>query len=344
MVTFRRYAGFLPASISYFTRFTYTRPLAVKNIVMNKGILLITNLIFCIVQLQSQSWSQKETVTFETIPLPIVIDSTSENIWQIGTPSKSFMNMAYSPPLSIVTDTINPYPINNKSCFTLILNENEIPWVYSYSTISFMHKYDTDTLNDGGFVELSYDDGYTWYNVVHDTISLAYPEPYFMGIRFNNFYSAEDTLTNGIPAFSGKSKGWEKSSIVYEYGWVKKSYPSKVMFKFCFQSDQNDSQKEGWIIDDIILDVHHGTNIKSTLMDQVQIFPNPLVSQSIIRSSTVDDEILNVKIFDYMGRLVHYANVDASEYMISRDDLSPGLYILQVEMYRNMSTSILLVK
>ena len=44
------------------------------------------------------------------------IDSNDvNNIWQIGKPNKSVVNVAYSIPNCLASDTTNPYPPNNNS-------------------------------------------------------------------------------------------------------------------------------------------------------------------------------------------------------------------------------------
>jgi len=51
----------------------------------------------------------------------VFIDSVNfrHNVWQIGKPQKSIFKSAYSIPNAIVTDTINPYPINDTSSFII---------------------------------------------------------------------------------------------------------------------------------------------------------------------------------------------------------------------------------
>ena len=86
--------------------------------------------------------------------------SNSANIWQIGTPSKIILNSAYSPSLALITDSINPYPINNSSTFELLIRTDD------YTEISFWHRLNTDTLTDGGVIEISTDFGNSWQNVI----------------------------------------------------------------------------------------------------------------------------------------------------------------------------------
>ncbi len=57
------------------------------------------------------------TITFDdTLEIKnLYIDTVSNpnNIWQVGIPQKTIFTDAYSAPNVIVTDTANPYPVND---------------------------------------------------------------------------------------------------------------------------------------------------------------------------------------------------------------------------------------
>ena len=101
-------------------------------------------------------------ITFEEPSPYIHINPSAQNIWQIGAPQKIFFNSAYSVPNTIVTDTINFYPVNNQSSFDLYVGAFNMGgmWGWNYPLdifIDFRHKYDTDTLIDGGYITVSWD-------------------------------------------------------------------------------------------------------------------------------------------------------------------------------------------
>src|SRR5690348_2572222 len=82
-----------------------------------------------------------DTIGFEGGIHNLRIDtSQANNLWQVGKPSKIVFNSAYSIPSAIVTDTINPYPPNNISSFTIC----EPLIHYNLYHLSFTHKYNTD--------------------------------------------------------------------------------------------------------------------------------------------------------------------------------------------------------
>ena len=87
---------------------------------MKKLIILIFILITVISYSQSGYWysfSFDDTCHINKIE----IDTTSNpnNIWQIGCPNKTEFDSANSFPNCIVTDTANPYPINDTSIFII---------------------------------------------------------------------------------------------------------------------------------------------------------------------------------------------------------------------------------
>ena len=318
-------------------------PGAVKNTRMKSCLVIIAVLMLVNSNSFSQNWAYRDTCTFESFPFPLVIDSTVNNIWQIGQPSKVFFDEAYSIPYGIITDTINTYPINCNSCFTIILDQEKNPWIYAYSTIRFKHKFDTDSLFDGGYLEISYDNGTTWQNVIDDSISTTYPTSYFMEIRYNDFYSSDDTLSQGVPAFSGRSNGWIESSVEYENLGVKKSVPDTVLIRFCFVSDQNDNSNEGWMIDDIALEVYIPSKVENTEINQIIICPNPLVNQSTIQYLG-NTKIVGLRVFDMSGKAILFKDVEIDQIVLKRGDFTPGTYLIQVITTDNIISSKLIVE
>src|SRR5207244_2114478 len=81
-----------------------------------------------------------------------------------GMPHKNFLNDVHSGSKAIVTDTLNSYPQNNSSSFTITL----LAPVYQFTLwyMSFSGKADCDSLNDGIIISASNDNGLTWYNLI----------------------------------------------------------------------------------------------------------------------------------------------------------------------------------
>ena len=129
-----------------------------------------------------------ETINFESPSSMVWIDDTQENnIWQIGTPQKDYFDQAYSPPYAILSDTIESYGENLHSSF--IVSVKGWSWFGgSPSILTFKHKFDTDTLTDGGYIDVSYDSGESWVSIIHDTTMYNCNWTPGFGYYSENFY------------------------------------------------------------------------------------------------------------------------------------------------------------
>lgn len=137
-----------------------------KNILF----LIYFTLFFSIIAKNTCAQYSLGTITFENVFSNLYIDTIQpNNIWQIGRPQKILLDSSDTKPNAIITDTINAYPINNTSSFIVkILQEG---WAWSpnwpgpFAYIEFVHKYNTDTIIDGGHLEYSIDAGIIWLPV-----------------------------------------------------------------------------------------------------------------------------------------------------------------------------------
>lgn len=141
-----------------------------------KSIFLLIVLIIPGFSLFSQRWYTEDswdTLFFESPSPYIRIDSSADNIWQRANPSKIKFDSAWSGDYVMITDSSEFYPVNNHSCFELVLGSHNIR-TYPHSIyIQFQHKYDTDTTRDGCYLTVSWDNGETWSNIIKDK---EYPE------------------------------------------------------------------------------------------------------------------------------------------------------------------------
>jgi type IX secretion system substrate protein len=229
------------------------------------------------------------------------------NIWQIGTPSKTIFNNAYSVPLALLTDTLNTYPDSTKSSFEFVIFTDD------YTNIDFWHKYDTDSLKDGGIVEVSTNDGATWTNIILDTIN---------GFSFINFYSTSDTIgsLNNSPGFIGNSGGWIKSTI------MKSGAIPYYRFRFTFSSDSIDNNKDGWMIDNFSFTAL-GTGVENLeLESKIKLYPNPTINQLSIEIEG-NLKLKNIKVYDISSQLIY----QGIESIINTSQWTKGLYLIEIE-------------
>ena len=307
-----------------------------KSYPMKKIITCLT-LLLTVVYCQAQ-WTVVggDSTTFPANSSFAHIDTTAGNIWQIGTPQKTFFGIAYSSPFAIMTDTINPYPTNNLSRFTIEYSDSSTYLGDAY--LGFWHKYEMDSLMDGGFVEISVDSGATWLNVANPGVSIT---------AQSNFYNNYNVISGNVPAFTGTQANWEFSYIKLQ--WIFGVLPTfnggfnrslwncrKVMFRFSFKSDNIQTNKAGWIIDDIslrIYDIGGGIKENASANFSVELFPNPVNEQGIIQAVPTNNEHnFTISIYNSTGQIVKTSSLDKNnQYIIKANELSTGIYFYSVK-------------
>ncbi|MCX6180728.1 MAG: T9SS type A sorting domain-containing protein [Bacteroidetes bacterium] len=232
----------------------------------------------------------------------IKISNSPNNLWQIGSPDKTVFKNTYSDNYAIVTDTVYSYPHGNESSFEFVVRSDDA------TSISFWHKFNTDSLADGGTIEVSAD-GTNWTNIVNSNLFTF----------LENFYSSQSVIaSNGNKSgFSGNSD-WIKSTI--HSGAL-----NNIRFRFTFSSDHNSSIKDGWMIDNFEF-VCMGTEVKEISVNSpVQFFPNPV---SDFLSLNINNSVLfqSANIKDVLGKTImttNNTNIDCSS-------LKGGLYFVEI--------------
>ena len=269
-----------------------------------------------------------DSCNFESQCLLTNIDTSSQNIWQIGTPAKAFFDTAYSLPNAIVTDTVNPYPTLNHSYFDLIIPNTS--YYYAGLIVGFKHKFETDTSSDGGYIEVSYDKGISWNNVIIDGI-INNP------LEFNteNLYTLQDTLKGGINGFSGTSNGWIYTKIQWIWFMPVKTYPpDTLIMRFNFISDAVQTNKAGWMIDNILIsyaDLGSSINEVENYNYNINITPNPVENVSKITFDNLKNENLMITVFNTFGQKIkEIPNIKTKQIEISKNDFNSGLYFIQI--------------
>lgn len=309
-----------------------------------KKIIILIFAIFCFNSIFAQWYN--ETINFENPSSMVWIDDTQENnIWQIGTPQKDFFDQAHSVPFAILTDTLESYGENIHSSFIVSVKD----WLWfegSPAILSFKHKFDTDTLSDGGYIDVSYDNGETWLSIIHDTTMFNCewsPGYYFHG---QNFYDDNDTLFNGKPGFSGRSDNWETASFEWLYCLgVKDYYPDSLMIRFNFISDDIASNKEGWMIDDIKLQSYECSSVnekENTIYSS--IYPNPINRNSVLSIEGLNGKTYGMEIFDLNGRIIYSCSNNTTSFSLNDISFEPGIYFYQISIENQLKYSGKLIK
>jgi hypothetical protein len=289
-------------------------------------------LIIFLSMITSLLWAQGhfDYIYFNTPDSTVKIDtSISGNIWQIGKPDKPIFDSAFDPPNAMVTDTILYYAPNNFSAFTIKVYDPS--WgLYSGDEyfVNFWHKFDTDSLKDGGYIEISYDNGSTWTNIVN----AGGWDPYF----YYQYGFPNPTIANGNAAFTGRSNGWQHATLV---GCDEFDGPNSIYFRFVFSSDSIQTNKEGWMIGHMFLSL--GCSMCLGIHEPgkdalISMFPNPATDNLTIETPTHSTiQILNIqgqliKSLAASGAKTNVDHVGWSSWVGNVWSIPAGVYIVQV--------------
>ncbi len=289
----------------------------------------------------SAQYHAQDSILFETSTVPVKIWESPTNTWQIGAPQKTYLNAAWSQPQGIITETSIPYPVNTNSTFSFVINSKSLKLDFA-TYISFMQKYDTDTLVDRGIIEASYNGGGVWCEL--GNTGWTCPDGPALISWDQDSAVASHKKYNHLAVTSGKSDGWLFSRchlywIIFDNapGGI---IPDSVMVRFIFTSDGSASGKEGWLIDNIVFgyeDYFTGVSETPVSHSSLAILPNPVTGQSALKYDPSGQPV-NITIFDRAGRLISKTtNVNPGNFKLNRQDFTPGLYLLKVENQQGKS-------
>jgi hypothetical protein len=254
----------------------------------------------------------------------IIIDtaihsSSNSRLWQIGNTNKPYFSDTNSVH-GIMTDTLNPYPINANSWF-ILKGSNYLFKSAPSEIVTIIHKYNTTKGKDGGIIEISIDSGNTWKNIIEWNLSC---------FDSSNFYTNIDTLKTGEAAFSGNSNGWMVTQFEFTTIACTSNQQIAPLFfvRFRFISDSIPDTLSGWLIKSI--------NIENDILDAVQtiknsnqivISPNPFSNQINITNAPSGT---NIKVYDVVGRLIYNGKLDATHVAINTSTWEKGTYFVEL--------------
>ncbi len=297
-----------------------------------KTLLFCCAMLLAVTTTRAQMILMNDTFRLEQgLPAFFHIDTTqTHNLWQVGTPSKVFMDSAYSPTKAILTDTANPFPPDNISSFIIHLNFNDtLPAIIGgmgRGSIMFWHKYDFDSLHAGGTLDIRYLEWNNWTPWVNVQLD---PHPYFPAPVYTS-----DTIIGGIPGFTGRSDGWVKTGLswIWCFG-IKENLaivPRSVELRFTAISDSLAQPTEGWMIDDIYLWIREywGSIEEANISSFYSVtYPNPTSSDICIKPGIPLAESAMVMVFNATGAWVETLSKAAGEgIMIPSSRYNPGIY------------------
>lgn len=253
----------------------------------------------------------------------IELDTSGSNVWQIGAPQKIIFDSAATIPNVIVTDTVNPYPVNNQSIFTAKMYNQFFPW--GILALQWKQKLDIDMDFDGAIVEFSIDSGATWQNAFNN--SYVYN---FYGYMQSNL---DTLLSTGEYTFSGTDSSWRDIWLCFDLSWMTFN-PDTMFFRFTLKSDSVDNGKEGWMIDNLM--AHHTaihTVNETTRSEYLNVYPNP--SKNIIHIETqkrMEFHIIErMQLINSYGMVVEEWKNIPTRFWFETKKYSEGLYFLRIK-------------
>ncbi len=274
-----------------------------------------------------------DTLDFEKTEPFLILNSAST--WQVGTPGKTFLDTAFHGTKAIMTDTLNPYPANDTSYFIVIVPP---PGTQTCATsLEFEHKYDIDS-SDYGIIEASYDKGNTWFTLRDTNFSSSWYAPAWFQWEYD-FHHSTGNSSKHDTLITGKSDGWIRSRFYWQWFIAVKTdsiilMPDTLLIRFTFISDSVNEGKEGWLIDNIVLnaaDPANCTNIsQKNTTQKITVSPNPFYEYATIFTNSL---FRNAKIIvkNIQGQTVFsMENITGKSFLLPRNNLPSGIYLLRI--------------
>lgn len=234
------------------------------------------------------------------------VDITGQT-WQIGEPQKALFNSAYSPVNAMVTKLDTPYPSGDTASFIIRqIVSRPMDWPNELG-LSGYYKMNADSLNDVGLIEFSPDNGHLWINLMHDTVVWDSPKPVFTGTISEWTYFS--IFLNNIAYAHNVETG------------------DTICFRFTFISDSIQTNKDGWMLDDIGFNfVGEGVAEHNRDGIRITVSPNPFTDFFELNLS---EPLSNVEltIYDLLARpLYSVREGKAGSFRVPRDRMISGIY------------------
>lgn len=289
------------------------------------------NILFVLlILLNSYSLSQRSELQFIDFEgeAKVYFSNSPQNIWQIGPPEKPSFTDAKSGQNVIITDTIDSYPSNNNSSFSIIIYKSEFQNA-SQLWLEFYHYFDMDTLSDFGTVEFSID-GEEWNS--YDDFNLNFLET---DHQRTFIYENVEQGVDPSALITGYSGTWVRENYYWVWQVAYKGienepiFPDSIIMRFTFNSDEVDNDRDGWMIDDINVSTLGYSDTENLIIKTLNVIPNPTASYIHITS---DRNIKTLRLFDSRGAmLIERTNIYKPNLDLDIGFLPPDIYILIIE-------------
>ncbi len=242
--------------------------------------------------------------------------SNSNNIWQIGLTQKPMMDSTVCNTKAIVTDSLNAYPVNNQSVFT-ITNLATSGDYYGFRIFSVNYYVQSDSLNDFGKIELSLDKGINWIDIINDS---TYSNHFF-------WYTSKPVLTGRSYVCKNFSVDLADLPTIHNF-----QIGDTILFRFTFFSDSVFDNLSGLIFDDICFyDFVEGVSETRFSSIWSKIYPNPSSNLFTIEFDNPEGKSFQLAVYDMQSRPIFTKNnITNNKIQIDMHTFNPGIYVYKI--------------
>lgn len=245
------------------------------------------------------------------------IDTTNTgNVWQIGIPQKPMLDSTACDTKALVTDSLNAYPVNNQSVFT-ITNLATSGDVYGFRMFSANYYVQTDSLHDFGKIELSLDKGINWIDIINDT---TYNNHFF-------WYSAKPVLTGRSYVCKNFSVDLADLPSIHFF-----QIGDTMLFRFTFFSDSIFDNLSGLIFDDICFyDFVEGISETRFTSIWSKIYPNPSSGFFTIEFDNPEGKPFQLSVYDMQSRpMFTKEGITGNKIQLDMQKYDAGIYVYKI--------------
>jgi hypothetical protein len=273
---------------------------------------LNVSIVYCQSPCDGYPYTFEDTTCMDHIFIDTVLYHS--NIWQVGNNHKSMIDTIACESKVIMTDTINPYPVNNTSIFTF---STTAALGVIYGCLMFQGNYyvQTDTLKDYGKIEFSPDNGSSWIDIINDTT-------YTFG------------WSTPKPVLTGHSHSCKYFDVLMpDLGSVFNIHMNDtIKFRFTFTSDSTFDNLGGLMFDNLIF-MNFVEGISEARYKPIKsvIFPNPSSDIFTIKFDNLSSDLFELSVYDIHSKpLLKKGNIAEDKVIFSAASFGPGIYIYKL--------------
>ena len=297
---------------------------------MGKIIALFT-ILFITIQISAQQYNFFEGDN----NMPAEIEDSNGNLWEIGVPGKFYLDQALSGTNALITKLDEVCPPGTLSRVQFTMDFSDWGW-WPFLVFQFNSKMHTDPAHSGGWIEFSFDQGDSWYNV--------FDNEEFPIVVYGGDNPVE--LNNGEMGWTGIDNYWNYTAICFAvlyWEYPIPEEPENILIRFNYYTDMELDTSEGWMIDDVMAYEEFFHTVEEmeefNRSEPVYIYPNPVIDYLRLFYKLNETRNISLRLVDMQGRLIDQKNIGVKEkgiYSFTWEDLElealPQLFLLEFQV------------